>query len=61
MSGGTILCRGSDNGTRMGAVRRECRMEAAIVEELASSGGLDFLMLPRDIGTFFRGGACRLR
>lgn len=50
-SGGTILCRISDNGVGIGAVRRERRMGAAIVEELALGAGIDFVMLPRDTGT----------
>ena len=52
-SGGAILCRISDNGVGIGAVRRERRTGAAIVEELARGAGIDFLMLPRDTGTTF--------
>lgn len=51
--GGTILCRISDNGVGVAAVRRERRMGTAIVEELARGAGIDFLMLRRDTGTTF--------
>jgi two-component sensor histidine kinase len=51
--GGTILCRISDNGVGVVAIRRERRMGTAIVEELARDAGIDFRMLLRDTGTAF--------
>lgn len=51
--GDTIRCRISDNGVGFATARSEPRMGLAIVEDLARGAGIDFLVLPDDIGTAF--------